>query len=140
MIKFSHELLDPKIKEYLLIETSEAPYETLENVLEKSEKFPLNFPVQTGRCKNLQLNVDKKLLTENILSTYPIILEDTLVLYVKFILYKQLHGSEIEKKIFKGMTITKLVQRFLEKRAAVFMGVRDRYKLLDGSAGKIFYI
>lgn len=44
-------------------------------------------------------------------------------------------GNEIERAIYKGMTLTGLVQRLLTKRCVAFLGPSDNYLLLSGHQG-----
>lgn len=44
-------------------------------------------------------------------------------------------GTDIERKLYTGMTLTALVQRLLEKRCVSFVGPLDHYLLLSGATG-----
>ncbi|XP_028173613.1 uncharacterized protein LOC114362413, partial [Ostrinia furnacalis] len=49
-----------------------------------------------------------------------------------FLNYSREFGSSIEKAFYKDMTVPELIDRLLKKRAAVFMGPEDTYKLVTG--------
>ncbi|KAJ8925655.1 hypothetical protein NQ315_009500 [Exocentrus adspersus] len=115
--------------------TSEPSKQTLKNIIESSDQFPVKFPVDTGRCKTLKNHVPETVLERNINSVYPVIHENALELCCKFILYKQQHGSTIEKSVYKHMTLPEFINRLLRKRAVMFMGKDDKYMLLTGEKG-----
>lgn len=108
---------------------------TLSFLIENSEKFPIKFPIETVRCKTLQNTVKREILEKNINSAYPIIHERVLKFCATFLLEKRKNGTEIEKTLYKNMTVTELIQRLLDKRSVLFVGQLDRYILLDNTFG-----
>lgn len=108
---------------------------TLEELLRKSEDFPISFPIDSIRCKILKNSVPTETLENNINSAYPLIHENALILYAQFILHKRRYGTSIEKQLYKDMTVLSLVERFLFKRAVMFMGRFDSYILIDRTKG-----
>lgn len=71
-------------------------------------------------------------------SAYPVLNEKAFYLAVNFLKFKQEHGTEIEQRIYSNMDILGLIQRLLEKRAAVFVGSYDKYLLqnkIEGCGG-----
>ncbi|CAG9568697.1 unnamed protein product [Danaus chrysippus] len=44
-------------------------------------------------------------------------------------------GSNIEKSLYKDMSVTDFIERILNKRAVSFLGPRDRYQLITGATG-----
>lgn len=52
-----------------------------------------------------------------------------------FLEYKNIHGSSVEKSLYKNMTVSGLVQRLLHKRAVAFLNVYDFYLLISGQSG-----
>ncbi|KAJ3648221.1 hypothetical protein Zmor_020041 [Zophobas morio] len=108
---------------------------TLPTLLLKSDSFPYPFPIDSGRCKTLKTSVDPKTLERNINSAYPILHENVLHLYARFILHKRQHGSPIEKELYSDMDVLKFVDRLLTKRAVTFMGRRDLWILLNNKRG-----
>lgn len=111
-------------------------YSSLEEFIESSDKFPIKFPIETGRCKTLKNRVDEFLLLGNVNSSYPVLHECVIPLYVDFILYKRKFGSRIEKKLYESMNFLDFVDRLLKKRAVMFLGRNDEYILLDGTKGR----
>ncbi|KAJ8955898.1 hypothetical protein NQ318_005446 [Aromia moschata] len=107
---------------------------TVMEVIENSEKFPVTFPIEAVRCKTLIKDVPENILEEHINSVYPVVHEHTLNLYARFLIFKRKFGSDVEKCLYKNLTIVGLVDRLLTKRAVVFVGRHDRYMLLDGFA------
>ncbi|RZC36782.1 hypothetical protein BDFB_005926 [Asbolus verrucosus] len=107
----------------------------LKTILEKSDAFPRKFPVDSGRCKTLKAFVPEDTLERNANSAYPIVHANILHFYAQFILHKRKYGNAIEKAVYKDMDVLQLIDRFLKKRAATFMGKRDFYTLLDGKKG-----
>lgn len=114
---------------------NEIPKQTVENIIENSNNFPIKFPTDTGRCKTLQKHLDKDILEQNINSAYPIIHENVLQLCCKFILFKITHGSEVEKHFYKNMGVIEFIDRLLTKRSVMFANAFDRYILLNGISG-----
>lgn len=66
---------------------------------------------------------------------YPLIHEATLPLIANWLKHKRVHGSSVEKEMYKDMNLVSFVQRLLEKRAMQFYGTDDRYCLVDGKSG-----
>ncbi|KAF2880353.1 hypothetical protein ILUMI_25816 [Ignelater luminosus] len=114
---------------------TKTPNVKLEELLQKSENFPISFPIDSVRCKEIKNSVATEILENNINSAYPLIHENALILYAQFILHKRKYGSSIEKELYKDMTVLDLVQRFLFKRAVMFMGRFDSYILIDRTKG-----
>ncbi|KAK4885440.1 hypothetical protein RN001_001711 [Aquatica leii] len=108
---------------------------TLEELQEKSDKFPIKFPVDSVRCKTLINTVPKEKLEANINSVYPVIHENVLQLMLDFLYHKVRFGKEPEREIYKNMTVLELVERLLTKRAVSFLNDIDSYALLNGTRG-----
>lgn len=127
-------MLPNEVKYLILDNHSKSPNSKvhLNEIVEASEKFPVTFPIDTVRCKVLQETVDKESLEENINSTYPLLHEDGVKAYAKFIHNKKKYGSDVEKEFYKDFTVLKLVQKILEKRAVVSSARYDYFLLVDG--------
>lgn len=95
------------------------------------------FPVQTVRCSNLvqQKHVRKELLEENANSTYPVVHESVLFLYIHFLEHKKRHGIGPERALYANMGVLDFVQRLLENRSASFFAKNDKYLLVSGAQG-----
>ncbi|XP_063833973.1 uncharacterized protein LOC135083169 [Ostrinia nubilalis] len=104
----------------------------VEEIIKKSKAFPIPFPIETIRLERLKMRRPIERLKKNIASTYPVIHERVLLLMTHFLIYKREFGSSIEKAFYKDMTVPELIDRLLKKRAAVFMGPEDTYKLVTG--------
>ncbi|XP_023019715.2 ADP-ribosylarginine hydrolase CG2909 isoform X1 [Leptinotarsa decemlineata] len=111
------------------------PKVTLSDIVAKSEDFPIQFPVDSGRCKTLKNVLTEEILERNINSVYPVIHENALELYCKFILFKRKYGTTKEKSLFKDMTLKNFINRLLVKRAVNFMGPTDKFLLLNKQSG-----
>lgn len=107
--------------------------EVLKDVVFKSENFPIKFPTCNMLTKNLLQCVSEEILRRNIQSAYPIIHERALFLCAQFLLFKSDHGSTVERKLYKDMTLIKFIQRLLTKRAVSFINKNDYYVLRDGT-------
>jgi len=49
-----------------------------------------------------------------------------------FLRIKLARGSEVEKRLYTGMTVTQLVGRLIAKRPLMFMCATDTFLLKDG--------
>lgn len=107
----------------------------LQTLLEKSDAFPRKFPIDTNRCKTLKSHISQDVLERNINSAYPILHENVLHLYSKFILHKRQHGNAKEKPIYQQIDLIEFIDRLLTKRAGTFISTRDYYSLLNGVKG-----
>lgn len=122
--------------ELLLHYTMEKPpLQTLEHLMESSAKFKAKFPTDTVRCKFLGSHTSKEDLQKNLNSAYVIIHYKAVHLYCNFILFKRKYGSDIEKNLYKNMTLKEFIDRLLKKRAVSFLGAYDKYLLLNGKKG-----
>ena len=108
----------------------------LDDLLRSSDEFPIEFPIDSVRCKSLKNAVSPTTLTKHINSVYPVLHESVVGLYVDFILHKRKLGTSHERELYKDMSFLEFVDRLLKKRAAVFMGRNDDYLLLNGSKGR----
>ncbi|KAJ8970411.1 hypothetical protein NQ317_006184 [Molorchus minor] len=109
--------------------------QTINDIMQNSEKFPVKFPIDTGKCKVLKNYVNETILEKYINSVYPLVHESVLELYCNFLLFKRQNGSAIEKKLYENMSLLQFVSRLLKNRAVMFMDIHDDYILLDGSVG-----
>lgn len=82
-----------------------------------------------------QKHVTKELLEENANSTYPLLHEKALFLYIHFLEHKKQHGIGPEKALYANMDLLDFVQRLLEKRSASFFAKNDKYLLVSGDQG-----
>ncbi|XP_026316158.1 uncharacterized protein LOC113227447 [Hyposmocoma kahamanoa] len=123
----------------LLLQCKEVPNEELSDdvdlIIRRSSEFPVKFPIESVRLKQLKETIAIDKLKMNIVSTYPIIHERVLLLMAHFLVYKREYGSSIEKALYKDMSVADLVDRILKKRAVVFMNSSDDYLLLSGQHG-----
>ncbi|XP_068624152.1 uncharacterized protein [Battus philenor] len=107
----------------------------VEEIIKKSNAFPIPFPIQTVRLEKLQVQRPIENLKRNIVSTYPVIHERVLLLMTHFLIYKREFGTSIEKLLYKDMSVPELIDRILKKRAITFMSKFDKYKLISGEEG-----
>lgn len=68
-------------------------------------------------------------------SVYPLLHEKALYLLIRFLDFKQVLGSSVERNLYSSLGVLDLVDRLLHKRAASFLGPNDRYQLLTGVKG-----
>ncbi|PSN39812.1 hypothetical protein C0J52_13618, partial [Blattella germanica] len=128
----------PKKKLNLNVNITKPPDSSLEELIQNSKQFPKEYPITSVLCSNLLENnadINKEILEHHVNSTYPLLHESALHLYIDFLEYKKKHGSKIEKEMYANMTIVDLVQRIVQKRALVFVGRFDHYTLLSGETG-----
>uniref|UniRef100_S4PGH9 Uncharacterized protein n=1 Tax=Pararge aegeria TaxID=116150 RepID=S4PGH9_9NEOP len=111
------------------------PFDDVEEIIKKSDAFPIKFPIDTVRLVQLKSKRPIERLKKNIVSTYPLIHERVLILMTRFLTYKKQFGSNIEKDFYKEMTVQQFIERILKKRAASFYGPSDKYLLLTGETG-----
>lgn len=111
-------------------------YTNLSEFIKRSENFPIVFPINSTRCQTLQKSVSEGVLLRNINSSYPILHEYVLQLFIDFILHKRKFGSGIEREFYKNITLLEFVDRLLQKRAVMFMNPSDDYFLLNKIRGK----
>nr|XP_032521728.1 uncharacterized protein LOC116773409 [Danaus plexippus plexippus] len=107
----------------------------IEDIIKKSKAFPIPFPINTVRLEELKGRKSLDKLKRNIVSTYPLIHERVLLLMTHFLIYKRQFGSNIEKALYKDMTVPDFIERILNNRAISFLGSRDRYQLITGATG-----
>ncbi|CAH2098143.1 unnamed protein product [Euphydryas editha] len=104
----------------------------IDEIIKKSKAFPIPFPIETVRLEKLKVRKPIDQLKRNVVSTYPVIHERVLLLMTHFLIYKREFGSNIEKVLYKDMTVPELIDRILQKRAVSFMNKNDSYLLLTG--------
>ncbi|KAM7350261.1 uncharacterized protein ACRADG_008877 [Cochliomyia hominivorax] len=106
----------------------------LEEFKEKSELFPLEFPLDSCRVKTQPVE-RYDAIKEQIQSAYPVIHEKVVYLIIDFLEYKLKYGTRRERKLYKNMSICDFIQRLLTKRCASFYGTDDDYLLLSAATG-----
>ncbi|XP_059062704.1 uncharacterized protein LOC131855447 [Achroia grisella] len=107
----------------------------VQEIIKRSDDFPIEFPIDTVRLKKLITRRPIEKLKENIRSTYPVLHERVLILMANFLVYKRKYGSDIEKKLYERMSVVEFIDRILEKRSICFMSKQDLYKLRTGELG-----
>ncbi|EDV38587.1 uncharacterized protein Dana_GF19356 [Drosophila ananassae] len=99
-----------------------------------SENFPHKFPIDSCRVKS-QPAAREDAIRKQIASSYPVIHESTLQLYIKFLKHKLKFGSKTERQLYKNMTLTAFVQRLVAKRCVWFYGDSDDHCTMEGQQG-----
>ncbi|GJQ88799.1 hypothetical protein Trydic_g23903 [Trypoxylus dichotomus] len=89
-------------------------FSKLDELLDASDKFPIIFPIDTGKCATLKREVSETILLKNANSSYPLLHECVLPLFIDFILHKRKYGSVIEKRLYEDMTLLEFVDRLLK--------------------------
>ncbi|XP_015520624.2 uncharacterized protein [Neodiprion pinetum] len=117
------------------LETTRPPLINLPTLVEKSNSFPLKFPVNTVRISELQKRIPKATLERNANSVYPLIHEDMLPLIADWLKHKRERGSTVEKNLYRNVGLIELVQRLLERRAVCFMSRKDKFKTFEVALG-----
>lgn len=109
----------------------------LAELISRSARFPVAFPIQTVRCHYLlhRRIASPEQLSTFIKSAYPLMHESVICLYIKFLDHKSHYGTPSEQALYRNMTVASLVDRLLMKRAVSFYGSEDNYRLLDGECG-----
>ncbi|XP_064214595.1 uncharacterized protein LOC135267006 [Tribolium castaneum] len=113
--------------------TEPVPDVSLSQIIEKSSQFPIEFPLESVRCCQLQNHTAVKTLEKNINSAYPVIHEHALYLCAVFLLHQGKYGEK--KEFYKEMSLLQFIDRLLSKRAVMFMGPVDRFLLLNKTNG-----
>ena len=88
--------------------------EHISQIIDKSKTFcELNpYPSKTTLLQTLlSKGVKEEVLLENSNSSYPIIHHSVLNLLKNFLILKKQNGSNIEKKIYKGMDVSDFINR-----------------------------
>ncbi|XP_065364083.1 uncharacterized protein LOC135957291 [Calliphora vicina] len=106
----------------------------IQEFIQKSNKFPLEFPIQTCRVKSQPVE-RHALIQQQIASAYPLIHEKVLYLIIDFLQHKLKYGSSREKQLYNNMSPCEFVQRLLVKRCVSFVGFYDSYILITGETG-----
>ncbi|XP_029164356.1 uncharacterized protein LOC114935638 isoform X2 [Nylanderia fulva] len=118
------------------LDVSVPPPTSFVDLIERSEAFPVKFPISTMRCVSLRnRGVSPETIEFNANSTYPLIHEAMLPLIARWLKHKRLYGSAVEKALYKDITLSEFIHRLLEKRAVCFLGNNDRWKLIDNKSG-----
>ena len=117
----------PSLEKYQpLQEDLEGIYATL---VKKSDSFAQRhpFPTHDTRIKNIAGNDKEKqhTIAHQALNTYPFMHSKTYVLIEDFLSYKKIHGSFIEKGLYKTMKPLEFVDRLLTQRPLAFVGPTD---------------
>ncbi|XP_037826128.1 uncharacterized protein LOC119614106 [Lucilia sericata] len=130
LTKFSQELLQKCLK----IEKPNKKEINIEEFIQKSNKFPLKFPIDSCRVKSqpVERHAD---IQQQIAWAYPLIHEKVLFLILDFLEHKLKYGTTREKQLYANMGPTEFVQRLLSKRCASFVGFFDSYILISGETG-----
>lgn len=114
---------------------NQKPHVGFNEIAKMSRDFPRKFPKVTMISQNLVGSVGKETIERNINSVYPIIHEYSLYLCASFLKFKRIHGSDIERRLYKDISVKDLIDRLLSKRAAAFIEPSDSYLLLNGEKG-----
>lgn len=116
----------------LLVSSTNQLYVSLQDLINLSDSFPIEFPINSIKCLKLQELFSQKQLEKNINSTYPVIHEKALELCAIFLSHQKKFGN---RDFYKEMTLIDLIDRLLRNRAVSFLGIMDRYLLIDKSHG-----
>lgn len=103
-----------------------------QDIVALSDSFPIEFPINSIKCRKLQEQFSEKQLEKNINSTYPVIHEKALELCAIFLTHQKKFGN---RDFYREMSLTDLIDRLLRNRAVSFLGIMDRYLLIDKSHG-----
>ncbi|XP_045599215.2 uncharacterized protein [Procambarus clarkii] len=132
--QLTEDLLTEHLRQLALVEP--LPTVTLQEVMEKSDRFPVVFPVYTARLKTLlKGGLQQESLEEQVNSTYPLVHARVLPLLAAFLHYKRTYGRRKEKELYSSLSLLDLVDRLLKKRPIVFFTPIDNYVLRDGTEG-----
>ncbi|XP_065364601.1 uncharacterized protein LOC135957736 [Calliphora vicina] len=103
--------------------------------LQKSNEFPIEFPINSCRIKSQTLERLPN-IQQQIESAYPVIHEKVLYLIIDFLEHKLKYGSSKEKQLYALMSLTDFIQRLLSKRCVMFVDEIDEYILISGETGE----
>ena len=85
-----------------------ARYPLLAELMSRSARFPVPFPVQAVRCCQLlqRRAAPPQQLSAFIESACPLLHESVVRLYAGFLRHKARHGTASERELYRGMTVT----------------------------------
>ena len=119
--------------------SSSVTLDSLGTLKQKSDEFSgrNKFGCESTKCAELEKRgfTEEELLA-NANSAYPIIHHRVYDLMIKFLDLKKRVGSEVEKEIYKDISIESFIDRLVGKRPLVFVGERDTYVLRDKGKGE----
>ncbi|XP_065364599.1 uncharacterized protein LOC135957734 [Calliphora vicina] len=130
LTNFAQDLL----QKCLVIEKPKAQQVDIQEFIQKSNEFPIKFPIDSCRVKS-QPKECFAIIQQQIESAYPLMHEKVLYLIMDFLEHKLKYGSCQEKQLYANMTLTEFVQRLLVKRCVSFVGFHDSYLLITGETG-----
>ncbi|RLU19219.1 hypothetical protein DMN91_007776 [Ooceraea biroi] len=113
---------DDDTKELLksCLDVSVPPPTNLAELIKRSNAFPVKFPISTMRCAALRdRGIGAETVELNANSVYPLIHEAMLPLIARWLKHKRLHGSVVEKAVYKDMSLIQFIHRLLENRAVL---------------------
>ena len=114
-------------------------FSSINEFLNESDNFNRNIRKAPTNANWINESMDKNVLNAFLNfanSAYPILHEDVLYLCHEFLQIKKVHGSVIEKNLYKSMTVIDVIDRLIKKRPLVFVGSEDEYLLRNGASGK----
>ncbi|XP_014478747.1 PREDICTED: uncharacterized protein LOC106746556 isoform X2 [Dinoponera quadriceps] len=129
---------DDDTKELLkrCLDISVPPPTNLSELMKRSDAFPVKFPISTMTCAALKTRgTSPEVIELNANSVYPLIHEAMLPLIARWLKHKRLYGSSVEKHFYRDLSLIQFIHRLLDKRAVVFYGSEDRWKLADNKTG-----
>lgn len=128
---------------YEVARMASQPAVDLDRLLARSEALPYRNPVETNRLRAVIERATNRKECERFIvtcanGTLPLVHEASVRAMQKFLKAKRTAGSDIEKKVYRGMTLCQFVTRLLSKRPLAFLGseVRSLGCTLDPTAGE----
>lgn len=107
-------------------------------LVENSKAFEqrVAFPTKANRIETFATTeARQKEVEEHAAGTRPVLPGRIWSMIPKFLDFKREHGSEKEKALYRDMTPTEWVNRWIKKRPLMFMTKVDQYILRDGTDG-----
>ena len=111
-----------KLLEDLCLINPEEKFSSIDELLEASDNFNRKISKAPTSANWINKSMDKNVLTSFLNfanSAYPILHEDILYLCQEFLQTKKLHGSVIEKNLYKSMTVIDLIDRLIRKVSCI---------------------
>lgn len=101
-----------------------------------SKERQYKHPIQKNRMEvTCTTDAERRLVERYAATTRTLVPAKIRALMDDFLRIKLARGSEVEKRLYTGMTVTQLVGRLIAKRPLMFMCATDTFLLKDGGSG-----
>lgn len=108
-----------------------------EDLVGRSRRLPYAFPTKANLLDQVvQGSTQRKLqVCDDALGTRPVIHQRVATLVVEFLDVKRRTGTEVEQRLYTGLSVEGFLGRLVQRRPLVFMGGHDQYMLTNQDDG-----